>query len=233
MKKEIIEWIRSLGVKRAVIGISGGKDSAVAAALCVEALGKENVFGILMPNGTQSDIADSHEVVNFLGIPSFTINIGNMFEELVHQGEFLSEMPAFDMSVTNIAPRLRMTTLRFFSQVLGARVCGTGNACEAYVGYCTKDGDTSCDFNPLANLTVAEVIAVGRELGLPEHLICKTPHDGLGTMSDEEKLGVTYDDIAKVIKNEEVDELVKERIIAMHNYSRHKFKPAPAFKPKK
>ena len=185
------------GFSRVVIGISGGKDSSVAAALCARALGRENVYGIMLPDGEQADIEDSRRVCEALGIQSRTVNIGAMHRALLaafeREGEGEFAVPFSRESNINVGPRLRMTTLRYAAQALGARLVGTGNLSEITVGYCTKDGDTSCDFSLLGSLTSLEVVAVGLTMEeLPRELVEKTPSDGISGMSDEEKLGVSY-----------------------------------------
>ncbi len=184
------------GFTRVVLGVSGGKDSSVAAALCARALGRENVYGLLLPDGEQKDIADSRRVCAALGIHSRTVNIGAMHRALLAEFEAAGEgfpVPFSRESDINVGPRLRMTALRYTAQALGARLVGTGNLSEATVGYCTKDGDTSCDFSLLGSLTSLEVVAVGLTMPeLPRELVEKTPSDGISGMSDEEKLGVSY-----------------------------------------
>ncbi len=214
---------------KVVIGISGGKDSTIAAALCARALGKENVYGILLPDGKQSDIDDSYKVCRALGINRFTFNIGNLHNELLR--DVIDDMPGQGFYVPhskeadiNVPPRLRMTVLRYITQALGARLVGTGNLSEATVGYCTKDGDTSCDFSVLGGLTSVEVVQVGLTMHeIPRELVLKTPSDGLSGMSDEEKLGVSYEDIHKYIRGlEGVPENVKEKIRELQDRSSHK-----------
>ena len=188
------------GFTRVVVGVSGGKDSSVAAALCARALGPENVYGVMLPDGEQRDIADSRRVCEALGIRQRTLNIGAMHRALLAEveperpaaaGEF--PLPFSRESDINVGPRLRMTALRYVAQALGARLVGTGNLSEATVGYCTKDGDTSCDFALLGSLTSLEVVELGLSMPeLPPELVRKTPSDGLSGMSDEEKLGLSY-----------------------------------------
>ncbi len=205
VRDALVTAIRDLaqkqGFQKVVLGISGGKDSTVCAALCARALGAENVFGVMMPDGEQADIADSRRVCEVLGIRQRTINIGGMHRELrritdqlgdaAAPGEFT--VPPHRESDVNVGPRLRMTTLRYIAQALNARLVGTGNLSEITVGYCTKDGDTSCDFSLLGALTSVEVVAVGLTLPeLPRELVVKTPSDGLSGRSDEDRLGVTY-----------------------------------------
>lgn len=206
----LISALRALaaeqGFARVVVGISGGKDSSVAAAICARALGRENVYGVMLPDGEQADIADSRRVCAALGIPRRTLNIGATHEALraavkadAADGEFA--VPASREADINVGPRLRMTALRCIAQSLGARLVGTGNLSEATVGYCTKDGDTSCDFSLLGALTSVEVVAVGLTMPeLPGKLVEKTPTDGLSGMSDEAKMGLSYADIHKYIR---------------------------------
>ena len=194
---------------KVVLGISGGKDSTVCAALCARALGPENVYGVMLPDGVQKDISDSEKVCAALGIQKRVVNIGPMHEALraatdqlspgAGEGEFA--IPFSRESDINVGPRLRMTTLRYIGQSLGARLVGTGNLSEATVGYCTKDGDTSCDFSLLEALTSVEVVRVGLTMPeLPRELVEKTPTDGLSGKSDEERLGIRYADIHRYIR---------------------------------
>ncbi|MBO6158147.1 MAG: NAD(+) synthase [Firmicutes bacterium] len=201
VRDSLVQGIKDLaasqGFSRVVIGISGGKDSTVCAALCARALGKENVYGIMMPDGEQKDIADSRKVCEVLGIHQKTVNIGAMHRSLLEAVKADGfEVPFHQESDFNVGPRLRMTTLRYIAQAIGARLVGTGNLSEATVGYCTKDGDTSCDFSLLGNLTSVEVVEVGLTMEeLPKELVQKTPSDGLSGKSDEERLGLKYADI--------------------------------------
>ena len=218
------ELARQQGFSRVVLGISGGKDSSVSAALCARALGPENVYGILLPDGEQKDIADSERVCKALGIRHRTLNIGQMHRALLAQVEPEREPEAGEFAIPyaresdiNVGPRLRMTLLRYAAQALGARLVGTGNLSEATVGYCTKDGDTSCDFSLLGSLTSVEVVDVGLTMKeLPRELVCKTPSDGLSGMSDEEKLGLRYQDIHNYLRlgtsgDPETDEKIRRK----------------------
>ena len=223
--EQIRETARTQGFTRVVLGISGGKDSTVTAALCARALGKENVYGVMMPDGMQKDISDSRRVCDALGIRRKTVNIGGIHDALrevtgqngepVAEGEFPVEFSR--ESDINVGPRLRMTVVRYIGQALGARLAGTGNLSESTVGYCTKDGDTSCDFSVLGALTSVEVVQVGLAMEeLPRDLVVKTPTDGLSGMSDEEKLGLKYRDIHLYIRegtcgNPEVDEAIRRK----------------------
>ncbi len=220
----IREHAKKNGFSKVVLGISGGKDSTIAAALCARALGAENVTGVMLPDGEQKDISDSQLLCESLKIPHYTINIGEMHKALLKAAE---EIPYSEESNVNVGPRLRMTTLRYVAQAIGARLCGTGNLSEATVGYCTKDGDTSCDFNPLGALTSIEVVQVGMTMPeLPSKLVEKTPNDGLSGKSDEEKLGLKYADIHKFIRfgscgDTEIDEKIRRKETAnLHKRNR-------------
>jgi len=227
----LVEALKALAAQqhfnRVVLGISGGKDSTVCAALCARAFGPENVYGVMLPDGEQKDISDSVRVCEALGIRRRTINIGSahralkavtdQLETTAGEGEFA--IPFNRESDINVGPRLRMTTLRYIGQSLGARLVGTGNLSEATVGYCTKDGDTSCDFSLLGAVTSVEVVQIGLTMPeLPRDLVEKTPTDGLSGRSDEERLGIRYADIHKYIRlgtcgDADIDEKirVKER----------------------
>ena len=223
--QNIINWIREYfnkqpNAKGAVLGISGGKDSTVVAKLLVEALGKDKVYGVLMPNGFQSDLEDSYRVVDLLGIRSTVINIKYLYNEFFRT--LISEEISKQAKI-NVSPRLRMTVLYAIAGSKHYRVCGTSNLSESYIGYCTKHGDIGVDFNPIGNLTTSEVIAMGDYLGLPYDLVHKTPSDGLCGKSDEDNLGFSYDQVNKVIKNgacgnKEIDIKIKK----LHEYNEHK-----------
>lgn len=224
------------GFHKVVIGISGGKDSTVTAALCVRALGKENVYGVMLPDGTQKDLADSQAVCNTLGIPNIEINIGAIHLALSEEVGKAKLYHARHMDFhgtreadINVPPRIRMTVLRYITQSLGARLAGTGNLSESTVGYCTKDGDTSCDFSVLGALTSVEVVQVGLTMGeIPKELVLKTPSDGLCGMSDEEKLGVRYRDIHSYIRGINVlSTETYQKITKMIINSDHKRVPPP------
>ncbi len=245
-KNKIVQWIRDYFAENgpscsAVIGISGGKDSSVAAALCAEALGKDRVVGVLMPRGVQPDISDSRLLVETLGIPYVEINIGAAADALVstlESNEKLRQICGRDEMASeakiNLPPRIRMATLYAVAQNLpnGGRVVNTCNASEDYVGYSTKYGDAAGDFSPLSELLVHEVLQVGAVAGLPEELVKKTPSDGLSGMSDEDKLGFTYQMLDHyVLTGECPDEEKKARIDRLHRLNLHKLRLMPKYVP--
>lgn len=219
--RETVEWIRDWFERNgkgcnAIIGISGGKDSSVAAALCVSALGKDRVFGVLMPNGEQSDIDMAELLVDHLGIDSKIINIEGAFEAILDEMRDANLEPSRD-TIINLPPRLRMSTLYAVGQTKNGRVINTCNLSEDWVGYSTRYGDSAGDMSPMSCFTTAEVRAIGRELGLPEVLIQKVPTDGLSGKTDEEKLGFTYEVLDRYIRTGDIDDLeIKERIDTLH-----------------
>ena len=232
--KEIVQWIRDWFEEngkgcKAVVGLSGGKDSSVVAALCVEALGKENVFGVMMPNGEQFDIDVSHKLAEHLGIESIVVNIKDAYNGVV--GELAKHFDSFEgQARVNLPPRLRMAALYAVSQTVNGRVANTCNLSEDWVGYATRYGDGAGDFSPLSHLTVQEVRAVGMELGLPKELVFKTPIDGLTPLTDEEKLGFTYDTLDRYIRTGVCeDAATKESIDRKHRGNVFKLKLMPQF----
>ena len=234
VKDDCVSFIRNFFEENgkgcnAVIGISGGKDSSVVAALCVEALGKERVIGVLMPSGKQEDIDCSYKLVNHLGIKHYEINVKSTIDALKKSiGE---ELELSVKSTTNIPPRIRMTTLYGISALFNGRVANTCNLSEDYVGYSTKFGDAAGDFSPISAFTKTEVKELGRELGLPSKFVDKIPEDGMSGKSDEEKLGFTYEILDKYIRTGEIsDENVKKRIDYLHRINLHKLLPMPAYK---
>ena len=220
------EYANGARMKKAVIGISGGKDSTVVAKVLTDHLGKENVFGLLMPNGEQKDISDSIRVVELLGIYCDIINIKPAYDSMID----ILKNEISDEAKINIAPRIRMTTLYTYGQTHGYRVAGTGNLSERTLGYFTKWGDGASDFNILANFTSLEVMRIGEELGLPLDLVYKTPADGLSGKSDEDRLGVSYIDVHNYIRFRPtfVEEEVINKIEKMKNTSEHKRKEIPS-----
>ena len=235
IKNDCVQWIRDFFAANgpdcnAVVGISGGKDSSVVAALCVEALGADRVVGVLMPCGEQADIDCSLKLVNHLGIRYYTVNIQAAVEGL--KAAMPADLPLSTQSVTNLPPRVRMTTVYAVSQSVNGRVCNTCNMSEDWVGYSTRYGDSVGDFSPLSRLTVAEVKEIGHLLGLPYDLVEKTPIDGLCGKTDEDNLGFTYAVLGRYIRTGEIDDLAtKERIDRLHRINRFKLELMPVFEP--
>ena len=229
-----IEWIKDWFKNNghgcnAVLGISGGKDSSVVAALCVKALGKERVIGVLMPQGEQSDINYSVELCEFLGIKSFTVKIGATVAALTE--EISKSMELTQQSRFNLPPRIRMSAVYAVAQSQNGRVANTCNLSEDWVGYSTRYGDSVGDFSPLANFTVAEVIAIGSYIGLPEKFVKKPPIDGLCGKTDEDNLGFTYETLDKYIREGiEPDAETKERIDRLHRINQFKLKYMDTYK---
>lgn len=232
--KEAVQWIRDWFEQNgkgcnAVIGISGGKDSSVVAALCKEALGKDRVIGVLMPNGEQPDIDCSKQLVEYLGIPFYVCNIkkavDGVLEALQESGVEITRQTR-----VNLPPRIRMSTLYALSQSNNGRVANTCNLSEDWVGYSTRYGDAAGDFAPLGKLTVQEVKAIGFYLGLPTNLVEKVPSDGLTDRTDEDNLGFTYAALDKYIRTGICeDETVKAKIDRLHVMNEFKLKPIPCF----
>ena len=246
---KIIDWLKEYKEKTncpgVVLGISGGKDSTVVAMLAKKVWG-DNVIGVLMPNGLQTDLDDSLDIVSRLNLKHCTVNIAGSFGQLLNNidNEMKLNKTCFDIdtnsvsakSKTNIAPRLRMTTLYAIAQTLGYQVIGTGNATERFLGWFTKWGDGANDFNPIGHLTCSEVIEVGlilaKEFNLPEKYIVKTPSDGLTGKSDEDNFGFTYEEVDSYILGTGLglDETKRKRMIGMHNSTEHKRNQIPMIK---
>lgn len=232
----LIQWVKDYFEKnaspdtKAVIGISGGKDSSVAAAVCVKALGKDRVIGVLMPQNEQSDIAYSRLLVDTLGIQNYTINIGETVSTFM--GELSKHMEPSRQAQVNTPARIRMTTLYAVAACVNGRVVNTCNLSEDWVGYSTKFGDSAGDFSPLSDLTVTEVRLIGEALGLPNELVHKVPIDGLSGYTDEENLGFTYAELDSYIRHEtdlsDKPEL-REKIDRMHRNNLHKLELMPKF----
>ena len=233
---DVINWVRTYFEENAspttyaVIGISGGKDSSVAAAVCAKALGKDRVIGVLMPQGVQADISFSHLLVDTLGIKSYTVNIGDTVSTFMN--ELSKHIEPSQQAVINTPARIRMTTLYAIGACVGARVVNTCNLSEDWVGYSTKFGDAAGDFSPLSDLTVTEVLQIGDYLGLPKELVHKVPIDGLCGKTDEENLGFTYAELDRYIRGltdlSDKPEL-KAKIDRMHANNLHKLKLMPKF----
>ena len=236
--EKVIEWIKQYFKDNgencnAIIGISGGCDSSVTAALLVKALGKDRVIGVLMPNGDQYDIDCSYQLVKFLDIKYYVININKPYLELTNEidTKLKIDSKSYDIYRTNTPSRLRMATLYGISGLFNGRVANTCNLSEDYVGYSTKFGDSAGDFSPISNFTKTEVRELGEELGLPKNLIYKVPEDGMSFKSDEEKLGFTYEVLDKYIRTGEIDDLkIKEKIDKMHLANLHKIQLMPSYK---
>jgi len=234
--RECVAWIRDFFEKNgkdcnAVVGISGGKDSSVVAALCVEALGRERVVGVLMPCGEQHDIDCAYQLVDHLGIRRYVVNIKDAVEGV--KSAFPKELPMTEQSRNNLSPRIRMSVLYAISQSVNGRVANTCNLSEDWVGYSTRYGDSAGDFSPLSRLTVQEVKEIGRVLGLPQNLVDKVPIDGLCGKTDEDNLGFTYAELDRYIRTGEIDnEQTKALIDRKHKANLFKLELMPVFEPK-
>ena len=237
VKNECVAWIRDFFEKNgkdcnAVVGISGGKDSSIAAALCVEALGKDRVIGVLMPQGEQHDIDMAYMLVNHLGIKHYVVNVKDAVDGILNS--LPSDLEVTAQTVQNIPPRIRMSTLYAVSQSVNGRVCNTCNLSEDWVGYSTRYGDSVGDFSPMSNLTVTEVKEIGHLLGVPKELVEKTPIDGLCGKTDEENLGFTYAELDRYIRTGEIEDLNKKELIdKKHKANLFKLELMPSFNPQK
>ena len=235
VKDRCVDWIRDFFDENgkeynAVVGISGGKDSSIVAALCVEALGKDRVIGVLMPNGEQSDISYSYFLCGNLGIKFVTVPIENAVNGVLNAMK--ENVNISEQTIINLPARIRMSTLYAVSQSMNGRVANTCNLSEDWVGYSTRYGDAAGDFSPLSNLTVTEIKQIGRVLGLPDDLIDKVPSDGLCGKTDEDNLGFTYDVLDKYVRTGEIeDEEVKKKIDTMHEKNLFKLQLMPSFQP--
>ena len=233
VKKDCVKWIKEFFDNNgpdcnAIVGISGGKDSSVAAALCVEALGKERVIGVLMPQGEQHDIDMAYMLVNHLGIKHYLINVKDAVDGVMKN--IPAELNISEQSKQNLPPRIRMSTLYAVSQSCNGRVCNTCNLSEDWVGYSTRYGDSVGDFSPMSNLTVTEVKEIGHLLGLPKELVNKTPIDGLCGKSDEENLGFTYAELDRYIREGVIEDEEKKKLIdKKHVQNLFKLKLMPSF----
>ena len=234
VKNDLIEWIRKFFRENgpdcnAIVGISGGKDSSTVAALCVEALGRDRVIGVLMPNHVQKDINAAQKLVEHLGIENHTINIRDSFNGIISQME-MNDIEVSEQTRINLPPRIRMAALYAVSQSNHGRVANTCNLSEDWVGYATRYGDGAGDFSPLSKLTVAEVKEIGRSLNLPDELVDKVPIDGLSNKTDEDNLGFTYDVLDRYIRTGEIeDKKIKEKIDYLHELNKFKLELMPHF----
>ncbi len=232
VKNKCVAWIQKFFEENgpecnAIVGISGGKDSSVVAALCVEALGRERVIGVLMPCGVQDDIDMAKKLVEHLGIQSYEVNIEAAVQGVLNS---MTGIAVTDQTKTNLPPRIRMATLYAVSQSMNGRVANTCNLSEDWVGYSTRYGDAAGDFSPLSKLTVTEVKAIGRVLGLPAELVDKVPIDGLCGKTDEENLGFTYAALDRYIRDGICeDDALREKIDNMHARNLFKLELMPCF----
>ncbi len=236
-KQDIVQWIRewfNANGKdcKCVIGISGGKDSSVVAALCAEALGKENVIGVMMPNLAQPDIQDSIDLIKYLGIQGVMIPITMPVSDIMSQIEY-SGIELSTQATINLPPRIRMSVLYAVSQSVGGRVVNTSNLSETWVGYGTRFGDAGTgDFCPIKNLTSSEVVEIGKALNLPEHLVNKVPSDGLCGKTDEDNLGFTYAELDAYIRTGKyTSQITKNRIDRLHRTNLFKLAMPPSYDP--
>ena len=235
VKEQLVEWIRDFFERngkdcKAVAAISGGKDSSVVAALCVQALGKDRVFGVLLPNGEQADIDASKLLVSHLGIDHAVVNIRDSYEGMLK--ELQEKLPAevSKQTRTNLPARLRMAATYAVAQSMNGRVANTCNLSEDWVGYSTRYGDAAGDFSPLAHLTVQEVRAIGTELGLPDKLVYKVPIDGLSGKTDEENLGFTYAVLDNYIRTGVCeDQEIRAKIDQKRKMNKFKLELMPSF----
>ena len=229
----VLEWMaeqmKNCGGKTAVIGISGGKDSSVVAAMAVAAFGREHVYGVLMPDGVQPDIDYSNGLVDFLQIPHTTINIHDAVQGVLGEMKKAGLEPS-RQTIVNLPSRIRMSTLYAIAQTVeGGIVINTSNLSEDWVGYCTIYGDSAGAFSPLGMFTTEEVIDMGRVLGLPERFLIKPPSDGLTGLTDEDNLGFTYHAVNEYLRRGEVDPETKAKIDHKHAVSRFKFQTLPVY----
>ncbi len=235
VKNKIVAWIKDWfsingNESPAVVAISGGKDSSVVAALCALALGREKVYGVLMPQGEQHDIDASMDLVKHLGIDYCIINIGETVKTITEEIEKSMGTNISTQAKVNLPARIRMSTAYAVSQSMNGRVANTCNLSEDWVGYSTRYGDAAGDFSPLSHLTVHEVREIGEALGLPNHLIYKVPEDGLSGKSDEDNLGFTYDVLDRYIRTGEIDDQETKALIdRKRKFSRFKLELMPSF----
>ena len=233
VKDECVQWIRNFFEENgpgcnAVVGISGGKDSSIVAALCVEALGRDRVVGVLMPNGVQHDIDMAHLLVDHLGIRHYVVNIKDAVEGVLKN--LPADLPISEQTRVNLPPRIRMSTLYAVSQSVNGRVANTCNLSEDWVGYSTRYGDAAGDFSPVSHLTVTEIKQIGYLLGLPKELVDKTPIDGLCGKTDEENLGFTYAELDVYIRTGVIaDPDTKALIDKKHAANLFKLQLMPSF----
>ena len=226
----IYEYVVSCNAKGVIIGNSGGKDSATVLAMAVKALGADKVLAVEMPClSNPRDLEDAKLVAETFGVYSIQVDLSTPYQELEDkiQAQFEQELKL--ESKVNMKPRLRMMTLYAIAQTLDYLVIGTGNLCEAMVGYTTKWGDNSSDFNPIGNFTVSEVLEIGEYLGVPAQILQKAPNDGLGGQTDEQKMGIRYRQIEEMIETGQTDEKAKQEILKRFQLTEHKRKLVPTY----
>lgn len=227
----ISEYVEKTKAKGIVIGNSGGKDSATVLAMAVKAIGREKVLAVSMPcHSINSDFEDAELVASTFGVTNLKVDLTNSYNEMEKEINNKLNTELSKEATVNIKPRLRMTTLYGIAQTLGYLVIGTGNLCEAMVGYTTKWGDSGVDFNPIGNFTVDEVLTIGKYLGVPNKILEKAPSDGLGGQTDEEKMGIKYSQIAEMIETGNTDEQAKAEILKRFNSSKHKRERVPVYR---
>lgn len=237
VKDKCVAWIRDFFEENGkdcncIIGISGGKDSSIVAALCAEALGKERIIGVLMPNGEQEDINVAKKLVEFLGITGMTVDIGPIVRAVTQSVQPIQPEGLSVQAAVNLPARIRMTVLYAVSQSKNGRVANTCNLSEDWVGYSTRYGDSVGDFSPLSELTVTEVKLLGKAAGLPEEFVEKVPSDGLCGKSDEDNLGFSYEVLDRYIRTGEIeDAAIREKIDRLHEKNLFKLQLMPKFTP--
>lgn len=226
----IKEYVKQIGAKGVIVGNSGGKDSATVIAMATKALGKEKVIAVSMPcHSISHDFEDAKLVADTFGVKFLKVDLTNTYNEMEKEIQFAMGEELSKEATINMKPRLRMTTLYGIAQSSGYLVIGTGNLCEAMVGYTTKWGDNSADFNPIGNFTVDEVLAIGKYMGVPEKILEKAPNDGLGGKTDEEKMGIKYSQIAEMIETGITEENAKKEILKRYHASKHKRELVPVY----
>ena len=235
--EDVVKWVKDYvekaGAKGVVIGNSGGKDSATVISIATKALGKERVLAIGMPcSSITNDLEDAKLIAKTFGIKMITVDLSETYDILENKINSALDIKISTDSKINMKPRLRMVTLYSVAQELNYLVIGTGNASEGYVGYTTKWGDSAYDFNPIANFTVEEVRQIGKYLGVPESIIYKAPNDGLGTGTDEQKMGILYSQISEFMETGKTEKTAMERIKLLHEKSEHKRAKVPTFERK-
>ncbi|TFG02434.1 MAG: NAD+ synthase [Promethearchaeota archaeon] len=231
-------YLKSANAEKVVVGISGGIDSAVTGGLCAEAIGEQNVFGLILPcESIPADIEDAKMVVKSLGINQELIDLTPGFKKFMKVLSFNDSKNK--IAKANLKARLRMVTLYYYGQVLGdCLVAGTGNRAEMAIGYFTKYGDGGVDFEPLGSLYKSEVRALAETLKIPEKIITKPPSPGLWPgQTDEGEIGLSYDIIDEILYridyNLDFDDFDLEKVNKVKELMRkatHKLHPPPSYR---